>query len=128
MNELSAVVRFLNLTASVLLAGSFGFALLIARPAYLGAPADAKSDFLSFARLQLRVACWCMIAIFTSALLGLWIQALYVRDPAAEVSPEFGAVFPLLVETQFGQVWLLRMASLKLREEYRGSSRSLNQS
>jgi len=112
MNELSAVVRFLNLTASVLLAGSFGFALLIARPAYLGAPDDAKTDFLSFVRLQLSIARWCLIAIFVSALLGLWFQSLYVSELEAGASTGLGAVFPLLVETQFGRVWLLRMASL----------------
>lgn len=110
MNELSAVVRFLNLTASVLLAGSFGFALLIARPAYLSAPADAKTDFLHFVQFQLRVARWCLIAIFASALLGLWFQALYVGDPAAGASAQLGAAWSLLVETQFGRVWLLRMA------------------
>ena len=114
MNELSAAVRFLNLTASVLLAGSFGFMLLIARPAYLGSPADAKTDFASFVRVQLRVSRWCLIAIFASALLGLWFQVLYVSDLTVRASTGLGEAFPLLIETQFGRVWLLRMALLIL--------------
>lgn len=111
MNELSAAVRFLNLTASVVLAGSFGFTLLVARPAFFGT-ADTKTDFLRFVRIQLRISRWCLIAIFASALLGLCFQALYVGEPAAGTSTSLGAVFPLLMETQFGRVWLLRMVLL----------------
>ena len=114
MNELSAVVRVVNLTASVLLAGGFGFALLIARPAYLAAPTYAKTDFASFVRTQLRAAPWCLIAMFASALLGLWFQVLYVSDPAIGTPTGLGAAFSLLIETQFGRVWLLRMALLFL--------------
>ena len=114
MNEISAVVRIVNLTSSVLLAGGFGFALLVARPAYLAAATDARADFASFVRAQLRVAPWCLIAIFASALLALWLQVLYVSDPAFGAPTGLGAAFSLLIETQFGRVWLLRMALLFL--------------
>jgi putative copper export protein/mono/diheme cytochrome c family protein len=114
MSELSAVVRFLNLTASVLLAGGFGFALLIVRPAYLAVPTHGKADLASFVRVQLRVASWCLIAIFACAVLGLWFQVLYVSDSAVDAQRWLDAAFSLLMETQFGRVWLLRMALLVL--------------
>ena len=112
MIELSAVVRFVNLTASTLLVGIFGFTLLIARPAFRDAPTGKKSDLLFFERLQLSIVRWCVITIFASALLGLWFQALYIGDPLAGASTGLRTAFSLVIETQFGWVWLLKMGLL----------------
>ena len=110
MSELSAVVRFVHLTAAVLLVGGFSFALLVARPAYTRIVDDTKSDYLSFLRLQLRIARWCLVAIFASALLGLWLQTLTVSESSAGASFDVNAILPVLAETQYGKVWLARMA------------------
>src|SRR6185436_19989045 len=112
MIELSAVVRFVNLTASALLLGIFGFIVLIARPAYLEAPAGGKSDLLCFERFQYRTVRWCVITIFASALLGLWFQALYIGDPVADASTGLREAFFLAIQTRFGWVWLLKMGLL----------------
>ena len=105
MTELAAVVRFVHLTAAVLLAGSFGFTLLIARPVFR----SAGSDYLLFAKSQLRIARWCWLAIFASALLGLWVQTLAVNDAASGVFFDFQAIRTLLEETHYGKVWSARM-------------------
>ena len=110
MNELSTAVRFLNLTAMVVLAGGFGFALFIARPAYRG----AKAAFLSYLQPQLRIARWCLLPMFALAFAGLWLQALYVGEPGGPDATGFGTAFPLLLETRFGRVWLLRIALLAM--------------
>ena len=112
MNELSAAVRFLNLTALALLAGSFGFTLFIARPAYRHAPGEAETGFLSFKQVQRRISRWCLVPIFASALLGLYFQALYVGGLPAGDTAGPGSVFPLLIDTRFGRIWLLRMVLL----------------
>ena len=96
MSELSAVVRFIHLTAAVLLVGSFSFALLVARPAYSSVAGDAKSDYLWFLNLQLRIARWYLIAIFVSALFGLWLQTLTVSESSAGFSFAVNAIFHLL--------------------------------
>jgi len=110
MIELLAVVRFVHLTAAVLLVGGFSFALLVARPAYTRIVDDTKSDYLSFLRLQLRIARWCLVAIFASAWLGLWLQTLIVSESSTGVSFDANEIFILLAETQYGKVWLARMA------------------
>jgi putative copper resistance protein D len=114
MNELSALVRFLNLTASVLLAGSLGFTLFVGRPAYRKSVVDVKADYRSLVRLQLQIAQWCSSAILVTALLGLWLQNLYLGAPAAGTSTGMDAILPLLADTQFGHAWLLRASFLFL--------------
>lgn len=114
MNEVFALVRFLNLAASVLLAGSFGFALFIGRPAYLKAVDDSQADYRSFVRLQLHIAQWCLGAIIVTAVLGLWLQNLYLGAPAAGPSTGSDAILLLLANTQFGHAWLLRTSFLCL--------------
>jgi putative copper resistance protein D len=111
MSELSAAVRFLNLAASVLLAGGFAFALLVARPAYLGVASAGEADFSRFLPPSWRVAAWCVVAVFASAVLGFWFQLLYVSHSEG-VSAAADTALTLLIQTQFGRVWMLRMGLL----------------
>jgi putative copper resistance protein D len=109
MTELSAVVRFVHLAAAVLLAGSFSFALLVARPAFMSAADAEKPAYFSFLRLQLGISRWCLLVFLLSALLGLGIQAMNVSETSRGVIFDFAALFSLATETQFGKVWLARM-------------------
>src|SRR5262249_49248536 len=109
MSELSAAVRFVNLAASLLLAGGFAFPLLVARPAFRGA-ANASADLSRFLAPQTRIAAWCAVAVFASALLGFWLQLLYVEGPRGAGAT--GGALGLLAQTQFGRVWLLRLGLL----------------
>ena len=80
MTDLAAVVRFIHLTAAILLAGSFSFVLLIARPAFLTGKDSAKANYQTFVRLTLTIARCCLLVIFLSALIGLWIQTVNVSE------------------------------------------------
>src|SRR5262245_14538941 len=109
MSELSAAVRFLNLAAALLLAGGFAFALLVARPAFLGAANASEADSSDFLAPQRRIAAWCIAAVFASALLGFWLQLVYVQRGASATTD---AALALLTQTQFGRVWLVRLGLL----------------
>lgn len=96
MNELAALVRFVHLAAAIALAGGFGFRLLVA-PATFAGPTP------------LRRFRWCVGVIFATLLLGLWLQAANV---GGSLSTDFPTLTMLLTETQFGKVWMARMALL----------------
>ena len=116
ISELAAAVRFVHLAAAVLLAGSFAFVALIARPA-LGRPA-AVSDSLEASCLarHLKLGRWSLAAVFASALAALWVQAIIVSGQATDTGTAGGEAFglqeviPLLTQTLYGEVWLLRFA------------------
>ncbi|HMF51189.1 MAG TPA: CopD family protein, partial [Candidatus Saccharimonadales bacterium] len=110
MSDLAAVVRFIHLTAAILLAGSFSFVLLIARSAFLTGKDSAKTNYQTFVRLQLTIARCCLLVIFLSALLGLWIQTVNVSVDSTGTVFNFAEIFSLTTETQYGRVWLARMA------------------
>ena len=109
MSELAALVRFVHLTAAIVLAGGFGFRLFVARPAFASAK-DASATLEHFIqRSQLRNFRWCVAVLSVTMLLGLWLQAANVSGSSR---PTLSALFPLVTETQFGRVWLTRMALL----------------
>jgi putative copper resistance protein D len=104
MTDLAAVVRFVHVAAAVLLAGAFSFTLLVARPAFRRVADESRAEFAAFLHIQLRIACWCWLALVASALLGLWLQTAAVSG-----SVDFWASLTLLWETQYGNVWSARM-------------------
>jgi putative copper export protein/mono/diheme cytochrome c family protein len=108
MTDLAAVARFVHAAAAVLLVGAFSFTIFVARPTFrrMNAP---DADFPAFLNLQLRIAHWCWLALFASALFGLWLQTA-----AVSASADGDAVVTLLKETQYGQVWSARMVNLFL--------------
>ena len=62
MSELAALVRFVHLTAAIVLAGGFGFRLFVARPAF-GSAKDASATLEHFIqRSQPRNFRWSMAA------------------------------------------------------------------
>ena len=75
MTELSAVVRFVQIVAAVVLSGSFAFNLLIARSAVekAGIGIDGR-DILNL-RFHRQIVIWSIFVPSVSALLNLRIQS-----------------------------------------------------
>lgn len=109
MSELSAVVRFLHLTAVVLLASGFAFSLFIERP--VCARGDGRDLARSWRTSWIRLVRYWIAIIFVTAFLGLWLQSLSVSEGSPTAS-SFSVLLPLISETHFGKVWLLRMTLL----------------
>jgi putative copper resistance protein D len=109
MSELSAVVRFLHLTAVVLLASSFAFSLFIERP--ICARGDGRDLARSWQTSWIRLVRYWIAIIFVTALLGVWLHGLSVSEGSPGAS-SFTVLLPLISNTHFGKVWLLRMGLL----------------
>ena len=109
MSELAALVRFVHLTAAILLAGGLGFRLLVAQPAFAQAKQSAAALEQLYWRVQLRHLRWCVALLCLTLPLSLWLHAATVSGSSL---PALSALFLLATETQFGRVWLIRMALL----------------
>ena len=114
MTELSAVVRFVQIVAAVVLTGSFAFNLLIARSAVekAGIGIDGR-DILNL-RFHRQIVIWSIFVLSVSALLSLCIQVINVSDSTAQTFFDRLDPVSLLTDTQFGKVWLGRMVLLSL--------------
>lgn len=114
MTELSAVVRFVQIVAAVVLTGSFAFNLLIARSAVekAGIGIDGR-DILNL-RFHRQIVIWSIFVLSVSAVLSLCIQVINVSDSTAQTFFDRLDPVSLLTDTQFGKVWLGRMVLLSL--------------
>ena len=114
MTELSAVVRFVQIVAAVVLTGSFAFNLLIARSAVekAGIGVDGR-DILNL-RFHRQIVIWSIFVLSVSAVLSLCIQVINVSDSTAQTFFDRLDPVSLLADTQFGKVWLGRMVLLSL--------------
>jgi len=114
MIELSALARFVHLTAAVFLVGSYGFIAVIARPAIHKAHHGDDDRYILYFNFHRHLVIWSIFAAFFSALCSLWIQILNVGDPSTQtVFAPFAAAW-LLTDTHYGKVWLGRMVMLVL--------------
>ncbi len=109
MSELAALVRFVHLTAAIVLAGGFGFRLFVARPAFASAKDSSAALEHFIQRSQLRNFRWCIAVLSVTMLLGLWLQAANVSGSSLPysqraLSPRYG--------NPIRRVWLIRMALL----------------
>jgi putative copper resistance protein D len=109
MSELAALLRFVHLAAAIVLAGGFSFRMFVARPAFASAKDSSATLEHFIRRSQLRNFRWCVAVLSITMLLGLWLQAANVSGSSL---PTLSALFLLVTETQFGRVWLIRMALL----------------
>ena len=64
------IVRAVNIGASILLAGTFTFDVVVVAPA----GRVGISDFRAFERCLLRVAIWSLVAALLSALVWFWLE------------------------------------------------------
>ncbi len=126
MSELAALVRFVHLTAAILLAGGLGFRLLVAQPAFAQAKQIRRRRWNNFTGAR---SC----AIFVGALLVLCITlplSLWLHAANCErlvIARSSARYFSSLTETQFGRVWLIRMALLIVIAVSRPSKAATNQ-
>ncbi len=114
MTELSAVVRFVQVVAAVLLNGSFAFNLLIARPAVEEADIGVGGRDILNLRFHRQIIVWSIFVLGMAAILGLCIQVVNVSDSTAQTFFDRLDPVSLLTDTQFGKVWLGRMVLLSL--------------
>lgn len=113
MPELTVVVRFVHLAASILALGILAFLCVIAHPAVQRAGAAARSRFARFERNQARLLAWAVAVIFVSGLVALILQTANMTGlplTQAVSRDTLAAVF----STQYGQVWLVRHGLLLL--------------
>lgn len=113
VTALAIAVRLLHLAAGAQLVGVFVFLLIVARPAWRRAGPEADAAAERFDRGLLRLGGWAVATALLTGLVALGLQAATVTgDPAAAIAPSVLA--RLLTATQFGVVWLVRMATLAL--------------
>ena len=92
MSELAALVRFVHLTAAILLAGGLGFRLLVAQPAFAQAKQSAAALEQLYWRAQLRHLRWCVAFLCITLPLSLWLHAANVSGSSL---PALSALFLL---------------------------------
>jgi len=107
-------VRFVHLGALTFLIGGFAFLLLVARPAFKHAGLDRSTDFERLDRLLLRLLGWSALVAVGSALLWLGVQVIVVSGRPLGEALALDTIRGVLLETQFGRVWQLRLALLAL--------------
>jgi copper resistance protein D len=114
MTGFSIAIRSVHLGASLFLAGLFCFLLLVARPAFQAEKAEGASGFGPFDANVLRLARWSLLVLFLTGLLGLWVQLATVTGRPVWHAPTPDAGWSLLVSTQYGRVWIIRLALMAL--------------
>src|SRR5262245_20155958 len=109
MSGLEVSVRCIHLASVLLLVGTFGFELLISRPAFKTAGAQTSLPFQSFYKAQFRIAYLSLVLAIGTTILGLFIKIASATGLSLSQSFDAGAVMNLLTGTRFGVVWLFRM-------------------
>jgi len=113
MEELTVAVRFIHLTASMLLLGIFAFLCWMANPAARRAGAAAYAHFPEFQQSLWRIAAWSVATVFVADLAGFALQAAaMVGLPLAQALTV--NILSAALTTQFGWGWLLRQGLLIL--------------
>ena len=97
--------RAVHIVASILLAGIFTFDLVILVPARRLGSDDVRE-------IERRLSClavWSLVAALLSALLWFWLEVASMSELPLENSFSAAAWRTVLLETQFGRVWQLRL-------------------
>ena len=114
MTGLGIATRVIHLGASLVLAGLFTFLLLVARPALQARKAEGPLALAPFDIALLRLAGRSLLVLACTALLGLWVQLAIVTGRPLLQALEPGTVWSMLSGTQYGRVWLVRLALMTL--------------
>lgn len=114
MTGLSVCIRFVHLSASTLLLGTFGFLFLVARPAFRHGGKESVSAWERFDRMVLALAGWSLLIALSSGLLWLWVQTSAVTGRPLMQALALDPLGRVLVWTQFGRVWGTRLVLLCL--------------
>ena len=104
------ITRAVHIAASILIAGIFTFDLIM-----LGLTGPSESDDLHEIRRRLfRLAVWSMIAALLSAVLWFWLEVASMSGLPLKNTFSASAWGTVLLETQFGRVWQLRLGLIAI--------------
>jgi putative copper resistance protein D len=105
LTALLIIARTAQIAASMLIAGIFTFEFVALGLA--GRP--ARGDLHDVERRLFRVAVWSLVTALLSALLWFWLEVASVSGSSLTNAFSATAWRTVLVETQFGRVWQLRL-------------------
>jgi putative copper resistance protein D len=114
IEALGVAVRTAQLLAASLLAGVFAALTLVARPAQQAAGLDAAGVPTALDRRLLALARWALSATVGCGLLDLWRQTAVAAGLGLVASLDATAIGTVLLQTQYGAVWLVRHGVLAL--------------
>ncbi len=85
------------------------FQLMVARPALRAAGRAGAAEFAAYARRQLTLARWTLLAVFLTGLLGFWLQVATVTSAPLVQALRTENIAGVLLGTRYGIVWLVRV-------------------
>ena len=103
------LVRWLNLSASILLASLFLFEAVIVVPAARKASPDVGHLLARIHQLTCRTALWTLLVAFISWFGWSWLVASTMTGDDLIECLQSGDWLTVLTGTQFGHIWLFRM-------------------
>ena len=104
------ITRAVHIAASILITGIFTFDLVM-----LGLPGSSESDDLhEIGRRLFRLAVWSLIAALLSAVLWFWLEVASMSGLLLKNTFSASAWWTVLLETQFGRVWQLRLGLIAI--------------
>jgi copper resistance protein D len=110
LTALLIVARATHIAASVLIAGTFTFEVVT-----LGLATPAISDdFRAIERRLLRLAIWSLVAALFSGVLWFWLEVVNMGDFSFVNAFSARAWQKVLLQTEFGHVWALRLGLIAI--------------
>jgi copper resistance protein D len=123
LTALLIVARAAHIAASILIAGTFTFELVA-----LGLAGSSVSDDLRGVERQLlRLAVWAVVAALLSAVLWLWLEVANMSGLPLAKAFSATAWQTVLLETEFGRVWQLRLSLIAVAFALIGSGLARDQ-
>ncbi len=110
VDTLAVLARFLHIGSACLLTGTFAFLVLVGLPASRAAGPAARGGFEALDRRLLTLAGIALGAAMGTGLLDLARQAFVATRGSATEGLTLQTVGTLLVETRYGDIWLVRHA------------------
>src|SRR6476646_4936519 len=99
------ITRAVHIATSILIAGIFTFDLVM-----LGLTGPSESDDLhEIGRRLFRLAVWSLIATLLSAVIWFWLEVASMSGLSVKNTLSASGWGTVLLETQFGRVWQLRL-------------------
>jgi putative copper resistance protein D len=108
MSLVLILVRWLHLSASILLASLFLFEVAIVLPAARKASTGTERLLATIQRLTCRTAWWTLLAALISWFAWSWLIASIMSGDGLIESLQSGDWLSILTGTQFGHLWLFR--------------------
>ncbi|HEX6828555.1 MAG TPA: hypothetical protein VF104_06210, partial [Burkholderiales bacterium] len=112
--ELLISVRAVHLATLMLLVGAMSFVLFVAQPIRAGASLEAPDLFDGLDALVLRLAAWSIFLALLSGMVWVWLLAASMSGQSLGEALRSGAIGTVLTRTNFGTVWVFRLAGTGL--------------